>query len=165
MKCKCNECNKDFKMKVAQLRYIPRKYAKDLPRDSEGKIIIEGFECPYCHKEYITTVTDNKLREGMFLAKELNDEMIELSRKQDKEYAAYMEDIGKVPTQLCIKYAKQLEELQCKYRHICRMNKLLEKEVYMNVAKAKEIEQEILNITNKIEEKTNEWESLANKVE
>lgn len=44
-------------------------------------------------------------------------------------------------------------------------NKLLEKEVYMNVAKAKEIEQEILNITNKIEEKTNEWESLANKVE
>ena len=35
----------------------------------------------------------------------------------------------------------------------------------MNVAKAKEIEQEILNITNKIEEKTNEWESLANKVE
>ena len=44
-------------------------------------------------------------------------------------------------------------------------NKLLEKEVYMNVVKAKEIEQEILNITNKIEEKTNEWESLANKVE
>lgn len=44
-------------------------------------------------------------------------------------------------------------------------NKLLEKEVYMNVAKAKEIEQEILNITNKIEDKTNEWESLANKVE
>lgn len=44
-------------------------------------------------------------------------------------------------------------------------NKLLEKEVYMNVAKAKAIEQEILNITNKIEEKTNEWESLANKVE
>ena len=44
-------------------------------------------------------------------------------------------------------------------------NKLLEKEVYMNVAKAKEIEQEILNITNKIEEKTKEWESLANKVE
>ena len=44
-------------------------------------------------------------------------------------------------------------------------NKLLEKEVYMNVAKAKEIEQEILNITNKIEGKTNEWESLANKVE
>lgn len=118
MKCKCNECNKDFKMKVAQLRYIP-----------EGKIIIEGFECPYCHKEYITTVTDNKLREGMFLAKELNDEMVELSRKQDKEYAAYMEDIGKVPTQLCIKYAKQLEELQCKYRNICRMNKLLEKQL------------------------------------
>ena len=44
-------------------------------------------------------------------------------------------------------------------------NKLLEKEVYMNVAKAKEIEQEILNITNKIEDKTKEWESLANKVE
>ena len=44
-------------------------------------------------------------------------------------------------------------------------NKLLEKEVYMNVVKAKEIELEILNITNKIEEKTNEWESLANKVE
>ncbi len=44
-------------------------------------------------------------------------------------------------------------------------NKLLEKEIYMNVVKAKEIEQEILNITNKIEEKTNEWESLANKVE
>lgn len=44
-------------------------------------------------------------------------------------------------------------------------NKLLEKEVYMNVVKAKEIEQEILNITNKIEDKTNEWESLANKVE
>lgn len=44
-------------------------------------------------------------------------------------------------------------------------NKLLEKEVYMNVVKAKEIEQEILNITNKIEEKTKEWESLANKVE
>ena len=44
-------------------------------------------------------------------------------------------------------------------------NKLLEKEIYMNVVKAKEIEQEILNITNKIEDKTNEWESLANKVE
>lgn len=44
-------------------------------------------------------------------------------------------------------------------------NKLLEKEVYMNLAKAKEIEQEILNITNKIEDKTKEWESLANKVE
>lgn len=44
-------------------------------------------------------------------------------------------------------------------------NKLLEKEIYMNVVKAKEIEQEILNITNKIEDKTNEWESLANKIE
>ena len=118
MKVKCEQCNKEFKMKVMQLEYIP-----------DGKIIIEGFQCPHCHKEYITTVTDNKLREGIFRAKQLNDEIIELNRKQDKEYAAYMEDVGRVPIALCKHYAQQLEELQYKYRGVCRSNKALGKQL------------------------------------
>ena len=115
MKCKCNKCSNEFRMKVTELKFIP-----------EGKVIIEGFECPHCHKEYITNVTDNALRKGIYDAKQLKDEIKEINRKKDREYAAYMEDIGKVPTQLCIKYAKQLEELQSKYRMLCRSNRIRE---------------------------------------
>lgn len=47
---RCNSCGKDFKAVVKPLHHIG------------NEIIIEGFKCSQCKAEYITLISDNKLR-------------------------------------------------------------------------------------------------------
>lgn len=101
----------------------------------------------YGYKEYL-----EKRKVDIPILKEEN------KKEKNKIIKSSVDNISKLN-----KIMKEIELLDSDIKKL--NNKLLEKEVYMNVAKAKEIEQEILNITNKIEEKTNEWERLANKIE
>ena len=52
-----------------------------------------------------------------------------------------------------------------KEKELAKLNKeLLKEEVYMDISKAKAIQEKIEKITKEIEIKTKEWEDLANKL-
>lgn len=115
-KVMCDNCEKLFPLKIKQLYYIER-----------DKVVVEGSVCPHCGKEFISLVTDNELREGMYRAKEIHDKINEVNRRKKREYQSYMEDIGKVPTRIAARYAEELNKLQHEYRLVCQHNQQLEK--------------------------------------
>ena len=115
-KVMCDKCEKQFSVKIKQLYYIER-----------DKVVVEGYICPHCNSEYITLVTNNELREGMYRAKELHDKINEVNRRKKREYQSYMEDIGKVPSRIATRYAEELNKLQHEYRVVCQQNQAMEK--------------------------------------
>lgn len=66
----CDRCSKDFKINMKVLA-------------NDGDIIVEGFRCPKCHKEYIVTVTDTELRKSIEEVKRLNLSIGEMIDKAD----------------------------------------------------------------------------------
>ena len=66
----CDRCSKDFKINMKVLA-------------NDGDIIVEGFRCPKCHKEYIVTVTDTELRKSIEEVKRLNKSIGEMIGKAD----------------------------------------------------------------------------------
>ena len=66
----CDRCSKDFKINIKVLA-------------NDGDIIVEGFRCPKCHKEYIVTVTDTELRKSIEEVKRLNKSIGEMIGKAD----------------------------------------------------------------------------------
>lgn len=66
----CDRCSKDFKINIKVLA-------------NDGDIIVEGFRCPKCHKEYVTVVTDTELRKSIEEVKRLNLSIGEMIGKAD----------------------------------------------------------------------------------
>lgn len=114
----CDNCYKEFIAKVHQLDYI-----------AEGMIVIEGLICPHCNKEFVTNVTNNELREGMFKASELHQQIEELNEKKKRTYDSLLEDLERVPTVVCEQFARELEMLQTHYRIVCKANRELSEQL------------------------------------
>lgn len=66
----CDRCSKDFKINM-----------KVLAKDED--IIVEGFRCPKCGKEYVTVVTDTELRNSIAEVQRLNKSIGEMIGKAD----------------------------------------------------------------------------------
>ena len=66
----CDRCSKDFKINIKVLA-------------NDGDIIVEGFRCPKCHKEYVTVVTDTELRNSIAEVQRLNKSIGEMIGKAD----------------------------------------------------------------------------------
>lgn len=66
----CDRCSKDFKINM-----------KVLAKDED--LMVEGFRCPKCGKEYVTVVTDTELRNSIAEVQRLNKSIGEMIGKAD----------------------------------------------------------------------------------
>lgn len=109
----CDECGCKFSQIIKQLDYVENE-----------KLVVEGFECPNCHKWYISTVTNNELRKGIIRARELANEYKYVDGCKEREYAEYLAKRGKIPTDIKERYNKKLTILYDKYKTQADTNRL-----------------------------------------
>ena len=112
LNCVCDNCKKEIRIIEKEIEYL-KKY----------KIIVNGFICPYCNTEYITAVTDNKLRADIYKARQLQHELYKINQKMEKEYKQYTDNNKKIPSSVKLKYMNLLEVKTKEFQEQVKKNK------------------------------------------
>lgn len=112
LSCICDNCNKEIGVLEKELAFLTKE-----------KIIISGFVCPCCGTEYITTVTDNQLRNDIYKARELELKVQQINRAMKNEYNIYTDRNKEVPGSIKLKYMDILDKATREYQEQVAKNR------------------------------------------
>lgn len=104
---RCDKCGKEFK-----------QASKVLHLDPDTQIIVEGFRCPKCKKEYIVIVSNNVLRDLLARVRESRELYMEQSKLKSNELNYYREREMSPPSFVVERWEKKLVPLFEEYQKL-----------------------------------------------
>lgn len=103
LEVRCDKCSKDFKAVVKPLHHL------------EHNIIIEGFKCPKCKSEYITLISDNKLRTKMAQVADAKRAYDAACKQRGHEFQDFRSKNRQIPEYIVERWEKKTKELYNTY--------------------------------------------------